>query len=154
MAHIEKSVIIGVPPQKVFDYVASPATMHEWISGLIESKDLPEGPVTVGTAWTQIIRVAGRNIELRRWVTEYEPPSKIVWDGTMPGGGKATIISTLEPDNNKTKFTLFTFIMDYTFGGSFFGKLADKLLFERIADRDAAHNTVTLKTILESRESQ
>ena len=48
MAHIEKGVIINVPPQKVFDYVADPATMHEWISGLVESKDLPDGPVNVG----------------------------------------------------------------------------------------------------------
>ena len=150
MAHIEKSVIINVPPQKVFDYLVNPATMHEWISGLIESKDLPEGPVTIGTAWTQVIRVAGRNAEMLRRVTEYEPPSKFVCDGTIPGGGTATIISTCEPVEEKTKFT---FIMDYTIPGSIFGKLADKLLFEKILDRDASHNAVTLKTILESRES-
>ena len=48
--------------------------------------------------------------------------------------------------------TKFTIIMDYTLPGSFLGQFANKLLVERIADRDVAHNTVTLKTILESSE--
>ena len=149
MAHIEKSVIINAPLEKVFHYTANPATMHEWISGLIESRDLPDGPVSVGTTWIQVIRLAGKNIEMRRQVTVYEPPHKLVWEGDMVGG-KATFINTFEPVNDKTKFTI---IMDYTLPGSFMGQFADKLLVERIADRDVAHNTVTLKTILESGET-
>ena len=61
------------------------------------------------------------------------------------------MIATFEPVEGKTKMIS---MMDYTLPGSFFGKLADKLLFERIADRDVAHNTVTLKNILESREEE
>ena len=53
MAHVERNIVINTPIQQVFDCVADPVDMMNWLSGLIKNQDIPQGPVEVGQKWTQ-----------------------------------------------------------------------------------------------------
>ncbi len=144
MGHIKISFYTKAPPEYVFDYVTEPDNMPAWNSNFVANKGLPEGPITVGTSWTQVSKIGGRTIEVQRKVLRYERPQRIVWEMTGLGGTMALAFE-LQPQGSGTKAT---YSADYTLPGSLLGRFADKL-FESRAKRDTARNIAKLKAILQ-----
>lgn len=54
MAHIEKSIFINAPIEKVFDYAAEPNTIPKYVHNCVEIWERSEGPVAVGTTFREI----------------------------------------------------------------------------------------------------
>jgi uncharacterized membrane protein len=149
MAHVEHKCIIKVPVEYAFDFVVNPANRIQWLDSVVEVKDISEGPVGLGTSWYEKQKVAGRIIDYVAKIIEFERPHKWAMNMAIPGG-KGILTNVFEPENDGTKMTL---ILDYTLPGAFFGRLADKLLFERIAAKTSRQNSATLRIVLESQQN-
>ncbi len=145
MAHIKMSFYTKASAEYVFDYIAEPDNMPAWNSNFVANKDRPEGPIAVGTSWTQVSRMGGRTIEFRRRVLKYERPHRIVWEMAI-SGRRVLLAFELEPQGNGTKAT---YTADYTLPGSLLGRFTDKLLLESRARKDTARNIAKLKAILQ-----
>ena len=149
MTYVEHRTLMRVSREEAFDYVVQPATRPEWLGSVIEVSDISEGDIRVGTSWNEKQKIAGRVFEYRCEMTEYERPKIWAMEFTVLGI-KNRLINTFEPDGERIRMTL---IIDYTIPGSFFGKVADRVLFERIFEKTCRENAGTLKIILESKAS-
>lgn len=148
MAHVERNILINAPTQQVFDCVADPVDMMNWLSGLIKNQDVPQGPVEVGQSWTQFVQVMGRKMDFRREVVEHDPPRRIAWRFAAMGA-EGTGYCELEPADGGTKII---FGLDYTYPRLLLGGLLDKMLMEKLANREAQSSLVRLKALLEGRQ--
>jgi uncharacterized protein YndB with AHSA1/START domain len=140
-----------VPVESAFDYVANPAKRLQWLESVLEVKNITKGPVGVGTSCTETLKIAGRTVEQVRTVTEYERPHRYVYEFTTLGAKSGKFDITFEPEADGTRIA---FIVDYTLPGSAFGKIADKLLFERSLKKTFGHSLTDLRTALESRQAE
>ncbi len=145
MAHIKTSFYTKASAEYVFDYIAEPDNIAAWNSNFVENRGRLEGPIAVGTSWTQVSKIGGRTIEFRRRVLKYERPYRIVWEMTIPVG-RMLLAFELEPQGSGTKAT---YTADYALPGSLLGRFTDKLLLENRVRRDAARNIAKLKAILQ-----
>jgi uncharacterized protein YndB with AHSA1/START domain len=146
MAYIEHKCILKVPVTSAFDYVVDQSNRTQWLDSVLEVKDISPGAVGEGTSWKEKQKVAGRIIDYVATITEYDPPHKWAMNMGIPGG-KGVLTNSFEP---KDDGTLMTMTIDYILPGALFGRLADKILFERIAAKTARQNSATLKMVLES----
>jgi uncharacterized protein YndB with AHSA1/START domain len=151
MGHIESKMSAKVPVETAFDYVANPAIRPHWIDSVLEVRDISEGPIGVGTSWSEVLKIAGRTVEQVRTVTEYERPRRYVYEFTTLGAKSGKFDITFEPEAGSTRIA---FIVDYTLPGSAFGKVADKLLFERSMKKAFGHSLIDLRTALEGGQAE
>jgi uncharacterized protein YndB with AHSA1/START domain len=73
MAQLQQSVDIARPLEEVFAFVANPGNDARWGSNLLEVTQVSPGRLGVGARFRYKARFAGRQFELVREVTEYEP---------------------------------------------------------------------------------
>jgi hypothetical protein len=73
MAQLQLSVDIARPLEEVFAFVANPGNDARWGSNLLEVTQVSPGRLGVGARFRYKARFAGRQFELVREVTEYEP---------------------------------------------------------------------------------
>jgi hypothetical protein len=73
MSKIERSIVIDGPIDAVFRFVHEPANDASWQTTLIESTQLDDGPLGVGTQVRERRRFLGIQAEMTREITEYEP---------------------------------------------------------------------------------
>jgi uncharacterized membrane protein len=148
VAHIEREILINAPLEQVFHYVADPVDMMNWLSGLVKNQDVPQGPVEVGQRWTQFVQVMGRKFEYIREVTDYDPPHRVAWRFSALGVDGIGYCD-LELAESSTKIV---FGLDYTYPRLLLGGLLDKVLMEKLANREAQSSLVRLKELLEDRQ--
>jgi uncharacterized protein YndB with AHSA1/START domain len=149
MGHSESKMSAKVPVETAFDYVTDPANRPGWLESTLEVKNITEGPIGVGTSWTEVDKIAGRTMEQVMTLTEYERPRRYgyVMEVAVFGVKTGKFDITFEPEAGGTRIA---FIFDYTLPGSAFGKIADKLLFERSLKKTFGHSLTDLRTALES----
>ena len=73
MARIEHSVVINRPAEEIWAFMADAANNPQWISGLVESRQISDGPMGSGTTIRNVGRFLGRQIESTYEITEWEP---------------------------------------------------------------------------------
>jgi uncharacterized membrane protein len=151
MGHIESKMSAKVPVETAFDYLVNPANRPEWLDSTLEVKNISEGPTGAGTTWTEVSKIAGRTVEQVRTITEYERPRRYVEEFEVLGAKAGKFDTTFEPEESGTRIA---FIFDYTLPAAGFGKLADKLFFERQLKKTFGHDTVTLRKVLESGQAE
>ncbi len=76
MVKIEHSVVINRPIEEVFAYVTQPENTPKWQSGMLESKQISEGPMGVGTIFTEVRQMMGQKMDQTMEVSAYEPNRK------------------------------------------------------------------------------
>ena len=147
MAHIERSVFINVPIEKVFDFMAEPNTMLMWVHNLVEVKDRSKGNVALGTTYREAMKGPGG---VKMWsftrISKYERPNMLDFESASTGM-RLTFAHRLEPKDNGT---LVTEIGDYTLPGKFLGKVIDKLFMEKYVIGNVEHTVEKLKVVMES----
>ncbi len=145
--HVEESVVINQPVEKVFGYVSNPANYPEWAGPVVDVHDLQQtapGESREGDRFTLVGKFLGRQVDSPSEVTAYEPNRRFstrVTGGPIPdqkwtytfeeASGGTRLSQSLEGEP-----------------GSFF-KLAGPLL-ERAAKRQFRHDLETLKDLLEA----
>ena len=89
MSKLECEIDIDAPRELVYDVVADPRCLHEWVTIQEELEEAPDGDLTPGSELRQRMKVAGRRFHLSWTVVEAERPSRIVWEGHGPMRTKA-----------------------------------------------------------------
>ena len=144
----EHTVVIERPVEEVFAFTTDPHNESLWQSTSLETEQMTEGEVDVGTTFRNISKFLGRRIESTYQVTVNEPPRKQcvrITSGPLPGAA----CYFYEPaDGGNTRFTQ-TFETDV---GGFF-KLAEPLVARAIR-RQMEADMATLKDLLEAREAE
>jgi uncharacterized membrane protein len=146
MTKVEHSVVIERPAEQVWEYVHDPSNDTVWQSSLVESKELTEGSMRVGTKIAETRRFLGKRFDVSYEVTEFEPYQRSAIrtiGGPIPTSG----VYALEPVDGGTRFTAS---METDAHGFF--KLAEPV-FARMASREMQANLALLKDILEAGEA-
>ena len=98
------SLVIDVPIQTVFDFVADIENMERWINGVTESKRTSGGELGVGSTFESYYTYAGKTHSVAYRTVEFEPPTRIAseWtSGPFPFGA----VTELEPAGDGTRIT-------------------------------------------------
>jgi uncharacterized membrane protein len=143
MAHIEKSVTIDAPVDRVFAYVTDIQSIPQWWP--IEVRNATAERAAKGVKYDWTYRMLGIPFHGTSEHVEVQPGERILIQST--GGIPNTLEYRLASQEGKTVVTM---TMDYTVPGSVLGKLADKLVIERVNDNAAANIMANLKTICEA----
>ena len=144
MIKVEKSFIIHRPIEEVFAYMSDLRTAPESQSGLLEMRQMTEGPVRVGTRYVGVRKFLGRKMESTMEIVEYEPNAKLVWK-TISSPTPFESSLRFEPTSEGTK-VIWNLESEV---GIFFG-LADSLIAAAVR-REVEASSGVLKDLLENR---
>jgi len=143
---IEHSVVINRPVEEVFTYVTKPENTPKWQTGMVESEQVSEGSMGVGTIFTEVRQMMGRKMAQRMEVTEYEPNRK--WSfRSIEAAVPHEAYLTFEAIEDNTKVSLTSFGKP-----SGFFKLVQPLI-GRILRKEFVADFENLKKLLEGQAS-
>lgn len=101
MIQHDVSIHLNRPVDQVFAFVADPAMLPMWQSNLIESEQLTEGPMRVGTRTREVRRLGRRPIEYQAEVTGFEPNKR--FSLRVINGPRVTLNYSFEPEEGGTR---------------------------------------------------
>lgn len=100
---VESEIEIGCPPQRVFDYVTTPALWHTWHPATVAVRNVPSRPLVTGETMLEVIAVAGRRTEALWTVGTCVPPA--LWGiATDTDDGAARIVYRITPTPIGSRF--------------------------------------------------
>ena len=104
--HESATIVLNVPIQAVFDFIAEIENLPNWAGAFDEIRDFSGNPVKVGSTWTSISKFMGREVVSQNCVTEWDAPHRVVFSiVNMAGDGVNTwTLEALAED--QTRFTL------------------------------------------------
>ena len=140
----EHTVVIERPREEVFEYLTTVDKLPEWQSSVLETHKHTDGPVGVGTSFTEVRKFLGRQLESRLEVTEHEPPERFslrVVEGPVP----FDVRHVLRASDGGTTLEV---VIEGDPGGFF--KVAAPLV-ARQGKRQLESDFGTMKTLLEAR---
>ena len=123
MPSVEKTIRIDVPPAVVFDAITDVRRSPEWISAIIDVKNISPDIPRVGSTFVEVTSFMAKKFETGKIVTVYEPPHRFVHTNTSGPILQSTTM-TCEPEG---KGTLLRIHFEAEPGG-FFGKLPINVL--------------------------
>jgi carbon monoxide dehydrogenase subunit G len=136
------TTFINRPPQEVFDFMTDPATQSQWQSGTKSAHWVSEGPVGVGSIYSSVGVLLGREMTMDAEITQWDPPN--IW-GLKASSGPMKIQGTMtfEPKDGGTLV-----IQDFQgeLGGLF--NIAEGLAVKQL-QKQVETDGQTLKKILE-----
>jgi len=144
MAHVEESIVINAPMEKVFARIEDNESYPDWWPNMIEQKRQTPGPLAVGSRSTYKYNMMGAKIEGEVILEIYEPPRRLVARTT--GGAAGTFNWRCAPEGAGTHLSV---VVDYTLPGSFLGQIADKLVVEKRNKADFEEGLKKLKELIE-----
>lgn len=148
MTKLEREIEIEAPPDVVYDVVADPNCLGEWVTIQEELEEAPDGDLKPGARLRQRMRVAGTRFRLSWTVVEAERPSRIVWEGHGPMGSRAKAIYELSADGDGG--TKFSYLNEYGLPGGPAGRLASRAILGA-SGREADRTLKRLKKLVEAR---
>jgi len=121
---LKHNVVIAAPVAKVFEYVADPATMVEWLSSMMEIRDLIGTGAGQQYGWTY--KYVGLLLNGQSTVVEHVPNELAVHQtiGTI----NSVWTFKFEPHDEGTSLTLE---VEYSIPIPVLGKLAERLVLRR-----------------------
>jgi coenzyme Q-binding protein COQ10 len=144
MGHTKDSIHINAPVDKVVDFGADPQKWATFMTGM-SGPDKTIGDGGVGTQWEITMRTAGLRMQMTvRLVENRREPDGGAHSRFEFDGGWQTWDQ--EPEDGGT---LVTMEEEYTVPGSVLGKVADRLVFEKMNARDMHHSLENLKLLVE-----
>jgi uncharacterized protein YndB with AHSA1/START domain len=103
LPRVETEIGIACPPERVFDYVTTPALWHTWHPATASVRDVPERPLTTGETMVESIAALGRRFDARWTVLACERPRLWVI-ATSTGNGDARIVYRIAPSADGCRF--------------------------------------------------
>jgi uncharacterized membrane protein len=147
MSKIEHSIVINRPIEDVFRFVHHPPNDSAWQTTLIESEQVEEGALGVGTLIRERRRFLGVQVEMTKEITAYEP-SKSSAFRMVSGGAPMSGEYRFEPVDGGTKVTAIGYV-----GPRGFFRWAEPL-FTSMAGRELEASLGHLKDLLEAGPEQ
>ena len=149
MAHISKNIIIEAPMEQVHAVGQDPQRWTSWLVGLGETEKM-SGDGGAGTIVEHSYIMAGARIPVTTEILENSSGpegAKIRARAQGPLDGEHTW--TYEPVEGGTRVRLE---LDYRVPGAALGKIADRLIVERMQARSFEQSLENLKILCESEE--
>ena len=145
MAKMTKAIVITAPAEKIFGTLDDPKAIPLYVPAVVTISDVRQTEKRIGDTFRATYGLMGMHFDLRLTNTEHEPGKRIArrFDGPMKGA----MAYTLEPHANSTKVK---FDVDYEMSGGVLGKAVDKLLVERMNEKNAERMLENLKMMMES----
>ena len=139
VARIESSL----RPSDAFAYMADFANARVWDPSVSEARRVGDTPIGMGSAFDLVARFAGRDVQLRYTVVEYDAPRRVVLEAQRPRFvSRDTIAVGPAGDGSVVHYDA-----TLAFGG--IGRLFDPLM-QRVFDRIGARATIGLRKALNS----
>jgi coenzyme Q-binding protein COQ10 len=147
MGHTKDSIHINAPADKVFEFLDDPHNWPTFMVGL-SGPDKVTGENGVGQQVEWTFLMAGVHMHMDTRVTELrrDPDGGAHVRGEFLGSSPGWQTWDLKPENGGT---LVAMEEEYTVPGSVLGKVADRLIIERMNARDVHHSLENLKLLLE-----
>ncbi len=148
MTRIVKTVAIELPLEEAHTAARDPHHWTEWVAGLGDRGEV-DGIGDVGSFGEFDLLMAGVHIPVRMEVLEdtHSPDRCFCRTETVGGGVRAVVTFTYTPQGAET---LITAELDYELPGAVLGKIADRLLVERLEERSLEHTLGNLKVLAEA----
>ena len=147
MTKLEREIEIEASPDRVYDVLADPRSLGDWVTIQEELEEAPEGDLEPGARLRQRMKVAGRRFHLSWTVIEAKRPERIVWEGRGPMGSKAKATYQLSADGGGTRFS---YCNEYGLPGGPAGRLASRAILAA-SGREADRTLKRLKRLVEAR---
>ena len=147
MTHIERTIDIAAPPERVFEELIDLHRLDRW-STITASHEGPDEKLSVGQEFRQNLRVAGVSLPTTWRCTACDPPNAVAYEASSAGGGSLTMRQVVVPTDGGSTVEL---VVDYELPGSVLGEVLDRLYVERRNEREAQHSLENLKDLLEGR---
>jgi uncharacterized protein YndB with AHSA1/START domain len=148
MTKLEREIEIDAPPEDVYDKLADPSCLGEWVTIQDKLVSAPDGLVEKGDEIVQCMKVAGKKFNVSWDVDHAERPSKLRWTGKGPMGTKARATYELSPNGNGG--TRFRYTNEYDLPGGPLGRMAGKA-FSGASGSEADKTLGRLKKLIEKR---
>ncbi len=130
MPRAEASVTINAPIEKVFDVIADYGQLAQY-APVSEVTNIKGNPGEKGSSADYTYHVLGIKFTMHTTMLEAERPRKVTTEET--GGLSGKFEWTLEPQGQATKVNVR---IDYTVPGGVLGKIANRLLLERMNQKN------------------
>lgn len=148
MAHFEESLYIEAPVATLDEIVGDLRQLPKFWVGLSEPEDLT-GEKGIGSQakFTQLLMGVHMHLTMRIAKEDHESDGATVWRWEFEGTTSGWLNCRHTPKDGGTQITTE---FEYSVPGSVLGKVADRVLFERLQKRDFRHSLENLKVLAES----
>ncbi len=142
---VERSVDIAAVPEDVYDLIADPGRLGEWVTIHQYVDGAAPGELVEGSKMTQCLRLAGRNFKVKWTVVESDRPHRLVWEGRGPVRSKAKVVNELTPTEKGTRFS---YANEFSLPGGPLGSMAGPVV-RRVTAGELDATLQKLKALLE-----
>ena len=147
MAHIKKTIFINAGLEKVYSVARDPKQWSTWFAGLTEP-DKVTGNGEVGTIVEAKYLMGGTQFPVTTRVVEDKlSQDEANWKGKIEGPLSGEQTWTYRAREGKTEVTVD---VEYTVPGSALGKIADRLIIEKMQERSTDLTLENLKSLCET----
>ncbi len=140
---ITADVNIGRPRAEVAAYAMDPANDPVWLGGIVEARQVTDGPFGVGTRVARVARFLGRRMDYTPEIREYVPGERLAMATDKPFD--MTITYAFEDRGTDTRAS----VRVQGEGSGFYAVAAP--LLGPLVKRSVSRDLRTLKRLLESR---
>lgn len=155
MGRIAREIVIDVPPETLFAFLAQPERLPEWTPGVLSVKRTSTGPIGVGSTTETQVEAFGMRQTLHGRCTVFEAPKRLVVLNETAGGisvggvsiGKvsSTSASELAPEGSGTRLRAS---FEFKLSAGMFTVLAESVAGPTM-ERDFDQSLKNLKQLLE-----
>lgn len=146
MAHIKKSIYINAPVEKVYAMARDPNRWATFYAGLSEPEEI-NGHGEVGTVVKHYYLMAGMRFPVTsRVLVDSIGPNGGQWKGKIEGPLDGEQTWDYVPKNDGTEVSIN---ISYTLPGAVLGRIANRLLVERMQERAIEQTLENLKILCE-----
>ena len=145
MITLQETIQIDRPVKEVYDYVVNVENTQKWQPAVIEVRRLTEGPIRVGTKFSEVAMMMRRRVHSTCEITQLEPNSTVAFKGTSDGPLEYQTTYTLVANGNATQLHIV---------GSFRTKGLWRLLeplFGGEVRSQSRHELTAMKAMIEAR---
>ena len=146
-AKISKAIKINAPVARVFDYVANPENWTKFVTSLIDIKNASHDTPVKGMTFDWTYRMFGMNFGGRGEIREFKKDRKFAMkmDGSFP-------IQETYLFEGDSETTTLTIDISYEVPGKVLGVIANKLIVEKLNQKEADAVLKKIKTICEAHD--
>ena len=142
MFKFEQSIWTAKNPQEVFEFLSEPTNDAEWRANSVSAEWISDPPHGVGSTYTSVGKLMGRNIESTQELTAWDPPNQFGFKGAS-GPMSFELTFTFEAQDNGTKATIS---VEAQTGGLF--KMAEGLAGKQM-EKQVSTDIAGLKRVME-----
>ncbi len=147
MGELSRSTVVACPPQRVFEVLADVDRLPEFSGMTVEVRSSPGRAVRAGDQFEQVVRVLGKELETTWKVVEIVEPSLLRFEGTGPGGARATLVERLTAEGSGTRVQLE---VDYDLPLGLLGDAVDAVYLHGKNEEEAEDILAKLKDLCET----